>query len=289
MSKQRILVRRPTSNDVGTLGNVIFRAFASIADRHNFPRDFPSADHGANLARMLVEHPGFFGAVAEIDGRIVGCNFLDQRDEIGGVGPMTIDPDFQGNGLGRQLMQAVIGRGQQMRGVRLVQDAFNTTSMALYAALGFDAVEPLALMTGKPRDAKLDPSVRPLGDADAGPAADLCRRVHGISRVNEVRDAIGQFKPFVRERDGRIVAYCTAPSIWLINHGVAETEDDLRSLLLGAAGALDAPLALLVPTRRADFFRWCLEQEMRMVKPMTLMKLREYHEPRGAFYPSVIY
>ena len=145
-----------------------------------------------------------------------------------------------------------------MRGIRLCQDAFNTTSLSLYASLGFDVVEPLALMTGVPREMGADPSVRPMTPSDVEACAALCRQVHCIARADETRDAIKQFKPFVRERGGRVVAYCTAPSFWLLNHGVAETEDDMYALLGAAAKATGEPLALLFPTRRAGFFRWCL-------------------------------
>jgi predicted N-acetyltransferase YhbS len=289
MSKSDLTVRAPTAKDADAIGNVIFRAFVSIADRHNFPRDFPSADVGTHLVEALVTNPGYWGVVAEVDGRVVACNFLDQRDEIGGVGPMCVLPEMHGKGLGRKLMQAVIDRGREMRGVRLCQDAFNTISLSLYASLGFDAVEPLALMTGTPREMVADATVRPMTPRDIEGCAALCRQVHGISRANETRDAIKQFKPFVRERGGRIVAYCTAPSFWLLNHGAAETEEDLYAMLGAAAKATGEPLALLVPIRRANIFRWCLGQGLRMVKPMTLMAMREYHEPRGAFYPSVIY
>ena len=44
------------------------------------------------LVSGLIAHPGFFGIVAEHDGRIVGSNFLDERSMIAGVGPITVDP-----------------------------------------------------------------------------------------------------------------------------------------------------------------------------------------------------
>jgi hypothetical protein len=117
----------------------------------------------------------------------------------------------------------------------------------------------------------------------------LCRRVHGIERTNELRDAIKMFRPMVLTRGGRVVAYASAPTFWFLNHGVADTREDLQQLLAAAGAANDEPIALLVPSRQADLFRWCLGQGMRMVKPMTLMSMREYHEPKGAWYPSVGY
>jgi hypothetical protein len=124
---------------------------------------------------------------------------------------------------------------------------------------------------------------------DLAACADLCRRVHGFDRANELREAIAHFRPHLVERGGRITAYASAPAFWIANHGVAETEDDLHDLLAGASAAFAEPLALLLPIRQADVFRWCLAHGLRYVKPMTLMAMGEYHEPKGAFWPSVGY
>jgi predicted N-acetyltransferase YhbS len=285
-----IALRPATPADAEACGRVIYEAFVGIADAHRFPHDFPSVEHTTRLARMMTGHPAIFGVVAEGGGRVVGCNFLDERDAIRGVGPMTIDPAFQGRGIGRQLMRAVIDRGRDAAGVRLVQDAFNTVSMSLYASLGFDAREPLALMRGKPAGKpSREGEARLVGEADVAECADLCRRVHGFDRGNELRDSTHFFGPMLLRRGGRVVAYASAPTFWPLNHGVGETEDDLFDLLLAAGTANQEPLSLLVPIRRSDFFRRCLAAGLRVVKPMTLMSVGEYHEPKGAFYPSVAY
>ena len=71
-------------------------------------------------------------------------------------------------------------------------------------------------------------------------------------------------------------------------HGVAETDDDLEALLLGAAAEADEPLALLVPLQ-SHLFRWSLERGLRAVKPMNVMARGDYQDPRGAWFPSVLY
>ncbi|MER3423912.1 MAG: GNAT family N-acetyltransferase, partial [Nitrospiraceae bacterium] len=45
----------------------------------------------------------------------------------------------------------------------------------------------------------------------------------------------------------------------------------------------------LLPTRNADLFRWCLEQGLRVVQPMTLMSQGLYQKPAGTFLPSILY
>jgi hypothetical protein len=58
--------------------------------------------------------------------------------------------------------------------------------------------------------------------------------------------------------------------------------------LIGAATVFQGP-GFLLPTRNSDLLRWCLENGLRVVQPMTLMSIGLYNEPDGAFLPSVIY
>jgi len=51
---------------------------------------------------------------------------------------------------------------------------------------------------------------------------------------------------------------------------------------------VEEPLAFLVPLR-TGLLRWGLEEGLRLVKPMNLMALGEYQEPRGSWFPSVLY
>lgn len=285
-----IELRPVTSADAEECGRIIYEAFKSIAERHNFPLDFPAIEMGMQFAHAFIENPSIYGVVAESDGRILGSNFLSEWDEIRAVGPITVDPEFQGHGVGRRLMQAVIERGSKAAGVRLVQDAFNTTSMSLYTSLGFDVKEPLVMIEGRIQsEVPAGVEVRPMFDEDLAVCGQLHKRVHGFERTNELHDMPPMFTPVVAVREGRIVAYTSAPTFWPFNHGVAETEADMQALLAGAGAESDEPFMFLLPIRQAGLFRWCLEKGMRVVKPMTLMAMGEYQEPRGCFLPSVGY
>ena len=230
---------RPVSDaDAGTCARIIYEAFKGIANKHNFPPDFPAADATLGLTHAMLGTSGIYGVVAESGGQVVGCNFLDLRDSIAGVGPITVDPAWQGRGAGRLLMRAVLDRGRGAAGIRLVQDVFNTTSLPLYASLGFEVREPLVLMRGAPRSRPSgDAEVRPLGHQDLEECAALCRSVHRFDRANELRRTVAMFRPFVLLRNGRVSAYASAPTFWHMNHGVAATEQDMRQLLLGASAS----------------------------------------------------
>jgi predicted N-acetyltransferase YhbS len=275
--------------DSEACGRIIYEAFCGIADRHNFPHDFPSIDAAAQMAQMAINGADIVGFAAEEDGKFVGSNFLWKQNTIAGVGPITVDPNTQSKGVGRKLMQAVVDAGRDADGIRLVQDAFNTTSMSLYASVGFDVVEPLVIMQGNLTDAAASAAVRPLEEKDFDACGELCRRVHGFDRNNELKQMVKMFPAFVAERENRVVAYASAPIFWQLNHAVAESTEDMETLLSGANVLAGQPLSFLLPTRQAELFRWCLSQGLRTVKPMTLMKMGAYQEPRGCFLPSVLY
>jgi predicted N-acetyltransferase YhbS len=110
-------LRRGNSTDAAAVGGICYRAFKALAEAHNFPLDFPSPEIATGLLSGLISHQGFFDLVAEIDGKIVGSNFLDERNPISGVGPLTIDPDLQNDGAGRLLMEAVMRRSEERNSV----------------------------------------------------------------------------------------------------------------------------------------------------------------------------
>jgi len=285
-----IQIRPIASSDAEACGRIIYDAFKDVAENHGFPPDFPSVEIATQLATNFIAHPSIFGVAADDGGQLLGSNFLVEYDMIRGVGPITVDATAQGRGIGRQLMQAVLDRGRDAVGIRLVQDAFNTRSISLYASLGFDAKEPLLLMQGRPTN-KPDPgfTVRPLSAQDLDDCTAICAAVHNIDRSGELRDALQTFAPLGVERDGRLTGYLTAATFWIMNHGVAQTEEDMRALLLGTAMASSEPLSFLLPIRQATFFRWCLSEGFRVVKPMTLMSLGHYQAPEGCYFPSVLY
>jgi Acetyltransferase (GNAT) family len=237
---------------------------------------------------MLIAHRGFHGVVAERDGRILGSNFMDERSPIGGVGPITVDPAAQNEGVGRRLMEAVIERAAalQLPGVRLVQDGFHNRSLCLYTRLGFVTREPLSVLQGQALGLRLPGyAVRAATAADADACNALCRRVHGFERSSEVADAIAQSTAWVVERLDRITGYAT--EIGFFAHAVGETNEDLKALI-GAAPSFAGP-GFLVPTRNHDLFRWCLDRGLRLVKQQTLMTIGLYNEPAGAYLPSILY
>jgi GNAT superfamily N-acetyltransferase len=278
--------------DGDDVARIVYEAFAGIHDHHRFERDFPTLEAAVELITNFIAHPSIYGVVAELEGRVVGSNFLDERGPVRGVGPITVDPAAQGHGVGRELMQAVLDRSADALGVRLLQDSFNTGSLSLYASLGFDVAEPVALMSGRPRGDVLEGiEVRPLREGDLAAAEELHVRVHGFERTAELRDALAAppFSPTIALREGRLVAYAATLTFFPAAQAIAETEDDMAALVAGTLATTDQPGSFLLPTRQAELFRWCLAQGLRVVKPMTYMTIGHYESPAGSWIPSVLY
>jgi len=283
-----LILRPGEPRDAEACGAIFFEAFRAISGQHNFPWDLPSVEVSVSLTRGLLSNPGFYSVVAEADGRIVGSNFLDERSPIAGIGPITVDPVTQNQGIGRGLMRAVLERSAERRfaGVRLVQSAYHNRSLCLYTDLGFDSREALSKIDGKPLGIRFPGyDIRPAAEADVGACNALCERIHGHHRGGELRNAIAQGTARIVEHLGEITGYAT--DIIFFGHGVAETNQGLKALI-GAASAFSGG-GFLLPTRNGELFRWCLHNKLRLIHQMTLMTIGLYNEPAGVYLPSVLY
>jgi predicted N-acetyltransferase YhbS len=283
-----VKLRPGAPEDAELCGRICYDAFATITAAHGVPCDFPSVEAATGLVATLLAHPGIFAVVAEADGTIVGSNFLDERTPIAGVGPITVDRAVQDGSVGRQLMAAVLDRAAEQRsaGVRLVQGAYHTRSLGLYAKLGFDVRETLACLQGPAIGAAVEGrTVRPATAADLEACNGICRQVHGHDRSPEVSDGIARGSALVVEHDGRISGYTAGLSFF--SHSVGESLDDLKALI-GAAPGFGGP-GVLVPMRESALFRFCLENGLRVVQVLTLMTRGLYNEPQGAWLPSIMY
>ena len=284
-----VAIRRAQPSDIDVCARINYEAFKDICDRHQFPTDFPTLEFSTEFIDLQIGSPLCFGIVAEREGAVVGCGFMDERNPIRGIAPVAVDRTFQGRGTGREIMKALLERGQDARGIRLLQESYNMASLSLYASLGFEVKEPFVLMEGKFRSQP--PSgfeVRPMASEDVGECAALCAKLCRCDRTSEIEDALKNYSPFVACKQGRIVAYTCAVSA--LRHSVAQTEADMQALLLGAAAySSEELLSFHLPLRYASLFRWCLQEGLRALKPMAVMAVGEYQSPEGCWFPSFAY
>jgi GNAT superfamily N-acetyltransferase len=283
-----IAVREGTAEDADTCARIFYDAFESIASQHNLPVEPPSREFTLFKVSEMLAGEGFAALVAERDGEVLGSAFADERASIVGIGPVTIDPAAQDDGIGRALMEAALDRerGRDAPGVRLVQTAYHYRSLALYAKLGFVVREPLSVLQGPP-PAISTPGrgVRPANDDDLARCNELCVRVHGHDRARELQDAINAGTARVVERPDGISGYATGFGYgW---HAVCEHNADLIALLASAEAFMG--LGILVPSRNAELLCWGLRHGLQIVQQSTLMTTGLYNEPAGAYLPSILF
>jgi GNAT superfamily N-acetyltransferase len=284
-------------DDAKAVGKIIFEAFSGIAAKHGFPSEFPTVDIGINVATSFLSNPGFYSIVAEDtereDNKIIGSNFLDERSNlVAGVGPITIDPKSQDKGIGRQLMINVMERARSKNypAIRLLQGSYHNRSLALYTRLGFDVREPVSTMQGNPISAVIPGrSVRVATESDLESCNAICRAIHGHDRNGELKDSIKQGIAKVVLQGEKITGYTSG--LTYFNHSLGFTNDDLKALIASETTTADnyGGPGILIPTRNAELFRWCLDNKLRLVHQLNLMTIGMYNEPAGYYLPSILY
>src|SRR5215204_2180250 len=208
-------LRAGKPEDAEITGQICYEAFKTIAENHNFPQDFPAPEVAIGLTSMLLTRPDIYSVVAELDGEIVGSNFLSEGNQVSGVGPITINPMAQNSSIGRRLMEDVIRRSEEkgFLSVRLIQAAYHNRSLSLYTKLGFNANEPLSAINGNPLNINIDGcDVRLMTESDVPDCNNLTLRVHGHTREQDLRDGIAQDTGFVVERGRKTTGYTTGLS-----------------------------------------------------------------------------
>jgi ribosomal protein S18 acetylase RimI-like enzyme len=289
-----LTIRAPKVSDIDPCGRIMFEGFKKINESRGYENiEVPDPRIGRQLAAFCIKNPSYWGAVAELDGKVVGSTFTDERNkEICGYASISVDTSIQGRGIGSRLVNAAFERSRS-RGskcIRFLQHTFNNYSLGLYTTLGFKVKELVVLLGSKIMErGSRDIEIRKMTSGDLNECAALCKKVYGFERTGELRDSLYLFNPFVALRDGNITAYVSSPDTWCQNHGVAETDNDMITLLQGIRSEMTKPLYIFVPAKQTEFFRKCLDMGWRLVKPFTLMSIGKYHQPKGCYLTSIVY
>jgi hypothetical protein len=161
-----------------------------------------------------------------------------------------------------------------------------SSSLALYASLGFEVREPISTMQGKPiQEVIPGRTVRPATEFDVGSCNAICKAVHGHDRDGELIDSIKQGSARVVLHADRITGYTRGMAFF--SHSVGLTNDDLRAMI-GSADSYRGP-GILIPTRNTQLLHWCLDRGLKLVQQLILMTVGMYNELAGAYMPSVLY
>jgi len=187
-----------------------------------------------------------------------------------------------------------LARSKDAKSIRLIQDAFNTTSLSLYTVLGFALREHVVVLHGRFRPESDDEkkefegiSVRLFQKEDIDQMCELCVRIHGHSRRSQLEAMVypPYHNPFVAIENGEIVAYLTTPSVNC--HAVAVSNKHLKALLIRSAAQVPEAAEFQLPARNHEVFQWCLSKGLRTKSTRNLMSLGFYQEPKGAWIPDL--
>jgi predicted N-acetyltransferase YhbS len=281
----RVSLRPATVADAAACGRICYEAFRDIASEHRFPVDWNSEETAVKVVTTRLGHAQTYGVVAEAEGRILGSAFLKEYRPVGAIGPVTVDPRWQGGKVGRWMMEHLLERARLagLAGTRLVQAAYNLQSMSLYLKLGYQMRDLLLCLGGEAIGDGRSRKTRAATEGDAFACNELCLRLHGYARTEDVDEGLRLGMLTVVERAGRIAGYSTG--VHFRGHTVAETNEEAMALI-AAAPQFPEP-GLLMPASNGELLRWALDHGLRATQPLTLMTRGFYQPPAGAFLPSI--
>jgi putative acetyltransferase len=120
----------------------------------------PDSNHALDLDSLCA--PGVTFLVARHDTAVIGCAaVVRQADGAGEVKSMWVDPARQGEGIGRQLLDAVeAAAGAQGIGtLRLETGTRQPEALALYEAAGYREIGPFGIYTPDPLSVFMEKSL----------------------------------------------------------------------------------------------------------------------------------
>jgi GNAT superfamily N-acetyltransferase len=240
--------------EAAAAAEVLFVALYDVALRHGARPVVADVDDARGYVDHLMNFDPLSGVLGEQDGQAVAVGWLHPRGSVATIGPLAVLPALQGQGLGRHLLTHLAeAAGRRVSQIRLVQDAFDTTSMGLYLQAGFRVVAPLLELELPARGVapSLDDGtelclddgteLRPMESADRRVVIERDARVFGQQRVQDVDVFLERGHGVVAERGGRITGYGFAIEVGgLVQLGPAAADDPLvvRAALAWLAATL---------------------------------------------------
>ena len=176
-----LVIRQMSQEDLADADRINRVAFGTF-----FGLEAPSAFRGDGevvAGRFSTNPEGAF--VAEMDGRQVACGFVMDWGSVGILGPLTVDVDAWGRGIGRAMLDEMTrymnSRGFSLQG--LFTHPQSATHIRLYEAYGFRMKRITAVMdrtvrpeTGMPPTARL---FSELAASERPAVLDACRSIAG--------------------------------------------------------------------------------------------------------------
>jgi GNAT superfamily N-acetyltransferase len=199
--------RRASEGDLPAEFAVFVAAQVELHERRAAAWPVPEYDPAgpwAEVHRHLLNHDGERSFLAEHDGRVIGFTAALVRGDCWFFAALFVDPEFQGQGVGRELLDRA-WNGTHRRRITITE-AIQPASTGLYAARGLLPMTPILRLAGEPAIGGVDGLEATPPTADALRALDLA--AYGFDRAADhafwgrtCADAT------LWRRDGRPLAY----------------------------------------------------------------------------------
>lgn len=267
-------IRPTTSADLPAQYQVFRAAICDLYERHSFrPPDPPEHAFVAQQAHLL-RHDGERCFVAEEDGELAGFAAALLREETWFFSSLFILPQFQGRGIGKQLLTRAWGAEATRR--LTLTDAIQPASNGLYGKRGLIPSTPLLSLAGR---CAIDAGDLEPASPDSTVVALLDRAAYGFDRAPDHSFWQARAKLTLWLRGGEPVAYSYA---WPHEQVGPVAGLDARA----AADALRAELgrrdeaSVRAPGSSAELIGVALEAGLRMsATPGLLLLSREVVPP----------
>ena len=125
-------IRDATVGDAARIGTIARAAYSKYVPRIGREPAPMAADHDAEIAAQR-------DVVIEVAGKVGGYMVSWPEADAYFIETIAVDPDYQGGGLGRRLVEyaAAQARRLQLPALRLYTNAAMTENLSMYAHFGF--------------------------------------------------------------------------------------------------------------------------------------------------------
>jgi hypothetical protein len=141
--------RRAAETDLTAEWTIFNRAQGGLYKQHGFPRNETPFERFASPHRHLQRHDADRCFVAVADEQVVAFVAACVRSDMWFLSALFVDPEYQGKGIGNQLLQLASAGWPARR--MTITDAIQPISNALYARMGLLPSTPILVMGGAPK------------------------------------------------------------------------------------------------------------------------------------------
>lgn len=276
-------LRRTRDQDLPAAYDVFRAAIGELYERHRMRPPGPPLEVFISMQEHLLRTDGDRAHVAVEERRLVGFASSMARGGAWHLASLFILPKFQGQGLGRELLDRAWGDGYAWR--TTLTDAIQPISNGMYARRGLIPAAPLLQLAGNASVSDLVP----LEPSEPEPAAvaSLDLAAYGFDRAVDHAYWSQQTAATLWRRDGEPLAYSYAWPSGRIGP-LAGTDAESAALALTAALAQrgGAPAIVVAPGTAAPLIEAALAAGLKMQAPPGLLLLSRGAKPPNALAVS---